>query len=1082
MMDALMVLRKSCGRPAPNLLAFAFLVGVAAFPLPAAGRERAEAGEEQREIADRPAERAEWNAALRRDSEGRLLSENRLRALREACDMPVDPSMAADPAGSFSRSDAGPSVRASLTFGGTVWQPLGPLPMQSRATSHQNWGLVAGRVDAIAIHPTDPRIMLIGAATGGIWKSTDSGNNWRPVSDSAPSLAVSSIVFAPSNPSIVFAATGEVDNVVNEFKSTSLGTYLGAGLLRSVDGGETWSRIDVNLPSNSILSRVLVQPNNSQNLMVGVYVYQNVAQGALLVGNIWRSTDGGVHFTKSSAPSGSVSDLVQDPNDPLRVYMATGRCNGCPAYGVFGSIDFGATWVEAFTTATPLGNVKLGISKTIPSVLYASILATDDTHGSLGGIYLSTDAGVHWQKRSVDPSMCPPSGSPLGNNQCSYDHWVAPDPFNPSTVYFGSIDLYKSTDGAFSWANILNAYAETGPTATTHPDQHVAAFAPGGALFVGNDGGVYRSTNGGASFDTLNATLDVAQFNGVALHPANPSLAIGGTQDNGSQRFTGSVVWSQRTLGDGGFNLIRSDSPGQILNAHYFAYMEYSTDGGSTFRDVSNCTALMNCTTNEGAEPMAFYPPATAAPLAPGTVFFGTNRVWANLTFGSDPTKWQPLSNGPITSLSNDVLTALEAAGDLNGPIWAGSRGGSVFFRPAGDTVFHSVGSGLPAAIVTRIVSVSADGRNAYLTFGGFLGAPSRHVWRTADGGTSWSNISSNLPDVPTLSLAVDPKDPTDLFVGSDVGVFRSTNGGASWATFNSGLPNVSVNDLRFHATSGDLWAATYGRGVWRVTAPAAGPPQSLALSGGRVQVTVDWQSQYTGQSGTAFAIPQQDGFGFFYFTDPNNPEVFVKVLDFGAGGALCFVGGLSDFFYKVTFKTLRTGQTLVFQKPAGQYVGFADNGTLKFGAQPPLGRVTAAGSASTALTFAGTLDLARNERWEAGREDALAVPPQSLTLAAGRVLVVVDWQSQYTGQGGRAFAIPQGDGFGFFYFTDPNNPEVFVKVLDFGGGGALCFVGGLSDFFYKVTFTTLRTGQALVFQKPAGQYVGFADNGTLKF
>jgi hypothetical protein len=136
--------------------------------------------------------------------------------------------------------------------------------------------------------------------------------------------------------------------------------------------------------------------------------------------------------------------------------------------------------------------------------------------------------------------------------------------------------------------------------------------------------------------------------------------------------------------------------------------------------------------------------------------------------------------------------------------------------------------------------------------------------------------------------------------------------------------------------------------------------------------------------------------------------------------------------------------------------------------------QIVETGGASVAMSAQDLLNLASQK--------LLEIAEPALRLSAGRVLVTVDWQNQYSGQGGTAFAIPQQDGFGFFYFTDPGNPEVFVKVLDFGGGGALCFVGGLSDFYYKVTFKTLRTGQTLVFEKQAGQYLGFADNGTLRF
>jgi hypothetical protein len=392
-------------------------------------------GEDPQAVRDRPAERAEWNAMLRRDSDGRVLAANRLKALDAACQMPVDPSMAEAPAGSFTRSAVGPSVRSSYTFTGTTWQSLGPQPMQSyTGNPRRQWGVVAGRVDAIAIHPTNPSLMLLGAATGGIWKSTDAGATWRPVSDFAPALATSAIAFSPSNPSIVFAATGEVDNAGGS-PAYTLGTYLGSGLLRSTDGGETWARVDVNIPTNAIVSRVLVNPTNPQTVIIGIYYYHDIAQNKTFVGGAWRSTDGGVHFSQTFS-QGSVSDLIQDPTDPSRVLMATGKCNGCATYGIFVSSDSGATWQPTLTTATAMGNVKLGISRTAPAIVYASVLASDNTHTAPGGIYQSVDGGVNWQAIGVDPSMCPTVANG-GTNQCSYDHWISPDPANPLTVFFG---------------------------------------------------------------------------------------------------------------------------------------------------------------------------------------------------------------------------------------------------------------------------------------------------------------------------------------------------------------------------------------------------------------------------------------------------------------------------------------------------------------------------------------------------------------------------------------------------------------------------------------------------------------------
>ncbi len=1015
---------------------------------------------------DQPDERAAWNAMLRRDRDGRVLSENRLKALRQACEMPVDPSMATAPTGTFVRSDTGPSVPAAAAFAGTAWQSVGPMPMQANtAYAPRQYGNVGGRVDAIAIHPTNPSIVLLGSATGGIWKSTDSGQTWRPVSDYAPALAISHVAFSPANPSIVYAATGEADTAANDSSlSSSLGTYLGGGLLKSMDAGETWFRVDANLPADAVISRVVPHPTDTQKVAVGLFRVPNFATGGFSIGGVYRSTNGGVTFTATPL-SHRVVDLVGDPNTPDRLFVSTGGCNGCSTYGVLVSPDFGATWqATSLSFSTALGYVKLGISRTNPAVVYASILATDKTHSGSpnAGIYVSQNGGTTWQKKGVDPCMCPASGSSCeggnGNNQCNYDHFISPDPFNPGTVYFGSVSLYKSTNAGASWVRQVDVYATTG-LVTVHPDQHTGIFSASGALLIGNDGGVYRSFDSANTFENLNATLNVSQFNGIGLHPTNPEFAIGGTQDNGNQRYVGAAAWSDRTTGDGGFSLIQTDDPSRVFCGYVKQGMRYSEDEGDTFVHYQTCDSSSYELPIDCTDKVAFYPPASAMPSAPGTLLFGTNRIWYNETFGKDPSKWYPLTSSAITTQSGDYLTAVEAASDLNGTIWAGSQQGYVYVSPAGDPAFHFVGAALPDAPVTKIISATADGQTAYVAFAGYLGLPSEHVFRTTNGGTTWTNISSNLPDVPVLAMAIDPNDPTDLFIGTDVGVFRSTNAGASWSSFNAGLPNVPVYDLKFHAGTNDLWAATYGRGVFRIKA-GGGVAQSMALSRNRVLVTVDWQNPYSGQRGTAYSLPQNDQMGFFYYTDPNNPEVFVKVLDFGAGSALCFVGGLTDFYYKVTFTMLGTGQVITFEKPPYQFIGFVDNSTLKFAG------ALATGEASAAAT----------------KVEPQAAAPQSLAFSSGRVSVTVDWQNPYSGETGRAYGIPKADPFGFFYYTDPNNPEVFVKVLDFGSGSALVFVGGLTDFYYKVTFTVVRTGQTLLFEKPPYQFIGFVDNSTLKF
>ncbi|MEO6327136.1 MAG: PKD domain-containing protein [Thermoanaerobaculia bacterium] len=787
----------------------ATLLSAAANPVAAA--EKRDGAPLPARLRDLPRERAAWNALLRQDALGGLSAERRLEALRRSCELPVDAAMRRPP-----------SPRGSLvTFPGLSWSALGPRTAQSLADYGFAFGDVAGRINCVTIHPTNHAILLVGSSSGGIWKSTDSGSSFRPVSDGAPALAISGITYVASNPSIVYAATGDVDAAFDEFTpAVSLGTYLGAGVLRSVDGGESWTRIDTNLPPSSIVSRVLVHPTNPQLVLAGLYITQDLAANGKRSGGMYRSTDGGVTFARTLAAP--ISDLVQDPNAASSVLAGSGLVSGCAdcadPNGVYRSTDFGVSWAGVLVPATelvpgvagrpfesPTGNIRLSISRGAQTVVYASIVDRNDSHEG-GGIFRSTDAGATWSRRATNPSMC--------ESQCFYDHWIAASPTQPDTLFFGAIDLFKSTDGAATWTQVTDVYT-TG--SSVHPDYHAATFVPGSSsqsVYFANDGGLYRTADGGRSFQNLNATLTLAQFNGIALHPVDPSFAIGGTQDNGNLRFKNSLSWSDRTAGDGGFNLIQRDSPSRLLAANYFAFLNTSTDGGETFRDA--CPALlMNCNTGAPLDPMLFYPPAAAAPTAPSTVFIGTNRVWASTTFGANTGGWAPRS---ATAIATGIrLSALAVSGDGNGVIWSGTQGGGVRLSTDGGRTFGSAAAGLPKQIVTRIRAISDDGRSAYVSFGGYSGLPSLHIFRTNDAGQSWVNVTGNLPDVPVLSLAVDPGDPADLFAGTDVGVFRSVDGGASWSSFNEGLPSVSVTDLTFHPVTRDLVAATYGRGAFRI-------------------------------------------------------------------------------------------------------------------------------------------------------------------------------------------------------------------------------------------------------------------------
>src|SRR5690606_2744043 len=390
-----------------------------------------------------------------------------------------------------------------------------------------------GRLTAIAVHPSDPNVIYIGGAQGGVWKTTNGGANWTPLTDHECSLAMGWIVLDPVDPDIVYAATGE-----QHFSSDS---YYGCGVLRSTDGGATWTQLGAEVfdvattTSGGVrIARIVLDPRTAGSTA-------NATLHVAAENGVWKSTDGGVSWTRTLAAGTTgpapATDLVMHPSDPDVLYAALGRVAGDAANGVYRSTDAGATWMKldnGFPSAD-VGRINLAIAPSQPSILYASIQnafeqprAGDD--GTLLGIYKSTDGGASWALASSTPSC---------NTQCWYDMALAVHPHSPDTVLFGGVPLYRSTDGGRTFQTV-----GTGAGGSVHVDQHVIVYDPSDprTVYVGNDGGIYRSREGGAAgtWESLNSDIAITQFYaGIGLHPTDPDIVLGGTQDNGTLRYAG---------------------------------------------------------------------------------------------------------------------------------------------------------------------------------------------------------------------------------------------------------------------------------------------------------------------------------------------------------------------------------------------------------------------------------------------------------------------------------------------------------------------------------------------------------------
>jgi len=709
----------------------------------------------------------------------------------------------------------------------STWRPIGPSPTESAWFGA--WGMTSGRVNSIAVSPVNASLVVIGSSTGGIWRSTDGGDSFIPVSDDQVDLAVGSIAFSKSNPSIAYAGMGD----------TKLG-YLGSGVLKSTDEGVTWLRVSNNsLPSPAAISKIEIDPANPNRIYAAQYAM--VTGNKLTSSGVYVSTDGGVNWTRTLA--GAARDLVIHPGSSNIIYAGLSRIekDTDPAFGLYRSTNSGSTWsmlLSAQYDLTKRRDIRVAVSPADPRKVYVYyggfINNFIDAH-----IKASTDGGATWTEGSV-------ASVDLG--QLGYNSYLFADPRDAMTLYLGSRDLYRSTDGGLSWTNVTWNFYDSGVGfsyapggSKTHTDQHTLAFSPGSSneFYLGNDGGVSKTTDAGMSFRSLNETLTLSQFVGLALHPTNSKISYGGTQDNGAQqRLADSSLWREISSGDGGRSVIDAVDPSIVFLTYVRGDIFRFVSDGAVFEAVVGYNGVFG-EPFDGAR-IGFYPPFTGNGVD-STLYFGSWRLFMSADRGNSwfaPAGFLDLTKG-INANGSDILTAIAVArGNIN-VIYTGSLQGRAMMSSNAGRSWTDITSGLPNRSITAIAVDPSDSKTAYLCVSGFN---TSHVFRTTNSGASWTDISSGLPDIPVNALLIDPSSSNTIYAGSDVGVFRSTTRGDSWRSFNRGMPPVVIHEFASNS-SGVIQAATYGRGVYELGANT--PPSITSASfDGRKRLTI---------TGTAF-------------------------------------------------------------------------------------------------------------------------------------------------------------------------------------------------------------------------------------
>lgn len=675
-----------------------------------------------------------------------------------------------------------PSLRTAATIADPDgWTPLGPVNIERRD---------AGRISAIALHPTDPNTIYIGAAQGGVWRTRDGGASWEPLTDGECSLAMGALAIDPVSPNIIYAGTGEL-----HFSGDS---YYGCGVLRSTDGGDTWTHLGADVfdtdAGGARISRVIIDAPTAGST-TGTTIFVASSSG------VYRSQDSGLTWTRLL--DGTATDLVVDPTDPRVLYAALGLPGGHTTNGVYRSADGGQTWARltnGFPTAE-VGRIALAIAPSAPQTLFAAIqdaFGGTGNNGALLGIWKTTDGGGTWTQLTGINVGC--------NNQCWYDLVMAVDPADANTVYFGGVGLYRSTDGGTRFSSILRGI---------HVDQHAIVPDPRNpaTVYVGNDGGIYRSYDRGGSWTTLNTNLAITQFyGGIGPHPFEPAAVLGGTQDNGTLEFGGDPTWRSVLGADGGFTAFDHEDPA-------IAYAEMQWTPGSGFsgprrRDMPGMFATRKVNGINTSDRALFIPPLVMDPTDARVLYFGTYRLYRT-TDRADT--WTAISGD--LSRSGGSISAIAPAPSDPATIWVGTNDGNVQVTTDGGATWTVRTGTLPQRVVTDISVDWNDPRVAIVTVSGF-GLP--HVYRTTDGGATWTSISDGLPDVPVNAVLMHPALGDDIYLGTDLGAFRSADGGATWSPFNIGLPNVAIFDLAWSNETGLITAATHGRGVFAHAPPIA--------------------------------------------------------------------------------------------------------------------------------------------------------------------------------------------------------------------------------------------------------------------
>lgn len=635
------------------------------------------------------------------------------------------------------------------------WQPVGPFTH----TNTGSWSSGQGRTSAVAIDPLDPNTIFLGSPAGGIWKSTNAGSTWTPLSDELPQIGISGIAIDhPSGGNLtVYIATGDKD---------ASDTY-SVGILKSVNGGP-WISAGLSFTgTGNLAGDLIIHPTNNQILLCATNT------------GLYRTINGGTTWTVEQTGNFSQGSVRFKPNDPTIVYATTNN-------RFYKSTNTGDTFsniTSGLSTAATTGRLILDVTPADNNYVY--VLSVNTSY-ALNGIYRSLDSGTNFTKTSGTTDF-------LESTQGWYDLALAVSNTNKDLIFTGCLNVWKSTNGGATVTKVNN-WSSPGTASYTHADIHGLQFINGN-LFCMSDGGIYVSANNGTNFTDLTAGLQISMFYKISVAKSTASKMVGGLQDNGGHAFSGGA-WKNYYGADG--------MDAAVSQANSDLYYGFIQNGSSMY--ISNNAG--NGNTGSVGSPGGING-NWVTPLkgdSQGNMYSGFDGLY-KLVSGA----WV-LQNTNSVGTGNLELISIDPSNDNN--IFV-SNGSSLYKSTNAGVTFSLVYTA--TSTITSIAVHSSNSTIIYITTSGTGGS----AMISTNGGTNFTNIAPGLPAIAKNCIVHQGRNTDNpLYVGTSLGVYYKDDSMTTWQPFDTNLPNVSVSDLEINLEDAKIVAATYGRGIWQSDIP----------------------------------------------------------------------------------------------------------------------------------------------------------------------------------------------------------------------------------------------------------------------